>query len=225
VRISESSIKCVPNSKKLVAEGHIVDSIKNVSKSRNIEQQWTRHFKEVDTMIGDLDSNLSGEPRKDLKWKAPIAGALYSKEVPLGNIELQASYKALRKVINKAKYKSGQYQTDTITITKEAKTMNESGQQSSLCSKCLNCKSILEGTLHEWRFFTTQRGYVGIGPKATEIGDIVIIISGGRLPFLLRKSEMLLDSHRLVGEYYVHGIMDGEGLHLKDVVKKDIILH
>jgi len=41
------SIKSVPDSKKLVAEGHIVDSIKNVSKSRNIEQQWTRYFKEL----------------------------------------------------------------------------------------------------------------------------------------------------------------------------------
>jgi len=175
-------------------------------------------------MIGALDSNLSGESRKDLKWKVPIAGALYSKEAPSGNIELQASYKALRKVINKAKYKSGQSRTDAITIAKEAKAMNEGGQQSSLRSKSLNYKSILEGTLHEWRFFTTQRGYVGIGPKATEIGDIVTIISGGRVPFLLRKSEMLLGSHRLVGECYIHGIMNGEGLHLKDVVKKDIIL-
>ncbi len=81
-------IKCVPNSKELVAEGYVVDSIKSVSKSRNVEQQWARYFKEIDTMISELDLNPSGELRKDLKWKVPIAGTLYSKESPSENIDL-----------------------------------------------------------------------------------------------------------------------------------------
>jgi len=53
----------------------------------------------------------------------------------------------------------------------------------------------------------------------------VTIISGGRVPFLVRKSETVSGSHRLVGECYIHGIMNGEGLNLKDVVKADIRLY
>jgi hypothetical protein len=83
-------------------------------------------------------------------------------------------------------------------------TTNRGEKKSSLHSKSLNYRSILEGTLHEWRFFTTQRGYIGIGPKSIEICDIVTIISGGRVPFLVRKGEgRLLDSYRLIGEGYI----------------------
>ncbi|RDW91514.1 hypothetical protein BP5796_02679 [Coleophoma crateriformis] len=52
-------------------------------------------------------------------------------------------------------------------------------------------------------------GYVGIVPVETEPGDQVFIILGADVPHILRRrrqSESLL----LIGEAYVHGVMDGE---------------
>jgi hypothetical protein len=56
-------------------------------------------------------------------------------------------------------------------------------------------------------FFRTQKGYMGLGPNVIEIGDLVCILFGGHVPFILRpKNGYFL----LVGEAYVHGIMEGE---------------
>jgi hypothetical protein len=60
------------------------------------------------------------------------------------------------------------------------------------------------------RFFVTHKGYMGLGPRSMQPGDEVFIFSGADVPFVLRKS--VLEEHRLVGEAYVHGIMDGEVL-------------
>lgn len=60
------------------------------------------------------------------------------------------------------------------------------------------------------RFFVTRKGYMGLGSHSTRPGDIIAVLSGGKTPYVLRKSGRAL--HRFLGECYVHGIMDGEAL-------------
>ena len=55
---------------------------------------------------------------------------------------------------------------------------------------------------------TTTRGYLALAPLRTQRGDVISILFGCSTPMVLRP----LGSHyRLIGEAYVHGIMDGEG--------------
>lgn len=61
-------------------------------------------------------------------------------------------------------------------------------------------------------FFRTKKGYFGIGAKSVQQGDAVCVLGGGKVPFLLRKAEQHDASYRLVGECYVHGIMEGESI-------------
>ncbi|KAI1818309.1 putative heterokaryon incompatibility protein [Poronia punctata] len=61
----------------------------------------------------------------------------------------------------------------------------------------------------ERMFAVTERGYMGIVPPYSKVGDKVCIISGGQVPFLLRRVG---DKWNLVGESYFHGMMDGEML-------------
>jgi hypothetical protein len=58
------------------------------------------------------------------------------------------------------------------------------------------------------RAFTTKQGYLGLGPLTCEEDDHIFILVGANVPFILRKGE----EHRfqLVGEAYIHDIMDGE---------------
>ena len=57
--------------------------------------------------------------------------------------------------------------------------------------------------------FTTAKGYIGQGPPWMHDGDIICILFGGKVPYVLRPEG----SHwRFIGECYVHGIMQGEGL-------------
>lgn len=56
--------------------------------------------------------------------------------------------------------------------------------------------------------FTTSAGYIGLGPQFVEIGDIVVLLVGCRIPLILRPQGG--GNYLVVGETYYHGIMDGE---------------
>ena len=58
--------------------------------------------------------------------------------------------------------------------------------------------------------FITSRGYVGIAPANTKIGDKIYIVFGSAVPYIFRQTSS--GKHQLVGSVYVHSIMDGEFL-------------
>jgi hypothetical protein len=59
--------------------------------------------------------------------------------------------------------------------------------------------------------FLTTRGYLGLGQEGFRPGDIVCILSGGEVPFLLRQLRpQHPEAFHFLGECYVHGVMDGE---------------
>ena len=59
-------------------------------------------------------------------------------------------------------------------------------------------------------FLVTEQGYMGWGPMDTRKGDIVGVIHGMPSPSIFRHSEGL--HFRLLGDSYIHGMMDGEVL-------------
>lgn len=67
------------------------------------------------------------------------------------------------------------------------------------------------GMVPNHAFFITKSGFIGIGPPDAKPGDQVWVLSGGQVPFVLRKADA--DAiYSLVGDAYVHGIMDGEAV-------------
>lgn len=62
------------------------------------------------------------------------------------------------------------------------------------------------------RFFITKKGYFGLGPQKLEPGDRVAVLFGSGVPFVLRKCPAIVGrpAWRIIGECYVHGIMQGE---------------
>jgi len=60
------------------------------------------------------------------------------------------------------------------------------------------------------RFFITCKGHIGLGRPSMKPGDSVCILSGGQVPFLLRKDG---NHYHFVGESYIHGLMKGEVMH------------
>ncbi|KAJ3942568.1 hypothetical protein N0V92_013800 [Colletotrichum tropicale] len=60
------------------------------------------------------------------------------------------------------------------------------------------------------RFFITEKGYMGLAPVGAQTGDIIVVLFGSHVPFILRGREA--GDYEVVGETYVSGIMKGEVL-------------
>jgi hypothetical protein len=77
-----------------------------------------------------------------------------------------------------------------------------------------------EGSM-TFMFAVTERGYVAMVPDVSTVGDTICFLYGAPVPCVLREAERKHGSsdgnkkqYKLVGDAYVHGIMDGEGLGL-----------
>ena len=63
------------------------------------------------------------------------------------------------------------------------------------------------------RLFVTESGHMGLTPGDAREGDIVFILSGGDVPFIMRNKAgdpRKIGVMQFIGEAYVHGLMRGE---------------
>lgn len=80
-------------------------------------------------------------------------------------------------------------------------------------------------TCRNRRFFLTRNNYIGIGPVDAQVGDEIHVLSGARVPFVFRRSvpdeqgrdggndnDEEMKEYSMIGESYVHGLMNGEAL-------------
>ncbi|RYP63766.1 hypothetical protein DL771_009127 [Monosporascus sp. 5C6A] len=72
------------------------------------------------------------------------------------------------------------------------------------------------------RIFRTEEQHLGNGPRAVEKGDQVWILSGAKVPVILRPANE--GRWKVVGEAYIHGIMQGEATHQLNSQAKRIVL-
>ena len=49
---------------------------------------------------------------------------------------------------------------------------------------------------------------MGMAPRGTREGDVIVILFGGRFPFVLRSENKMPEKWTLIGTIYVHGIME-----------------
>ncbi|CZR68827.1 uncharacterized protein PAC_18727 [Phialocephala subalpina] len=64
------------------------------------------------------------------------------------------------------------------------------------------------------RLFWTSNGYIGIGPPSMKRNDMVCVLGGGQVLYILRQEEP--DVFTFVGECYLHGMMDGQAMKYHD---------
>jgi hypothetical protein len=69
--------------------------------------------------------------------------------------------------------------------------------------------SAMMGHQFDRAIFVTENGSIGRGPPAIRPRDIVVILFGGRTPFILRPTDVD-GEYQFIGDCYVDGIMHGE---------------
>ena len=73
------------------------------------------------------------------------------------------------------------------------------------------------------RLFRTKQSFLGLGTESVMSGDSIWIVSGSRVPLILRKKPGSLDGRfELVGATYLHGFMHGEALDRESFVFRKI---
>ncbi|KAH9890177.1 heterokaryon incompatibility protein-domain-containing protein [Xylariomycetidae sp. FL2044] len=83
--------------------------------------------------------------------------------------------------------------------------------------------SMMQTFLRNRAVFKTSNGLIGLGPDSMAAGDQAWNLLGGSVPFILRTSgDSPRNAFRLVGECYIHGIMNGEMWSTIDPEKSDV---
>jgi hypothetical protein len=76
--------------------------------------------------------------------------------------------------------------------------------------------------------FVTEDGRIGVGPDILQKGDEICIFYGAHTPFVVRPIKSVLvnvgNYYQLVGECYVHGLMDGEAMEMEELQAQAISL-
>nr|CEG03846.1 unnamed protein product [Fusarium acuminatum CS5907] len=215
-----SKMTCTPDSDELIVEGYTVDMIERVSEASNLEKEWRDYFREIGEMVESLSLDPNSNLATGLKWKVPIAGAEHPKVAVPGDLDMEASYKALQEFLvnrqdrpSKNLTSSGKgYASDNVAVMQQADA-NRLREQSSIYI------AALQDRVSGWRFIVTEKGYAGVAPPSVRKGDTVAIMRGGCVPFILQQSKDRQGAFRLVGECYIHGIMNGQGLLLNGVLE------
>jgi hypothetical protein len=78
-------------------------------------------------------------------------------------------------------------------------------------------------------FRTQYNQYLGTGSKSVEVGDVVCVLAGGSVPYVIKpvvgsSGDGAENKSRFVGEAYVHGAMHGEAVRDGFGVVKEITL-
>lgn len=85
-----------------------------------------------------------------------------------------------------------------------------------------NIRKAMQRALQNRRLGVTGKGYLGLFPQRTRDGDVIHVVNNCPMPFTMRGTEG--DKLRLVGECFVHGIMNGEAVEKEDLDLGKLVL-
>ncbi|KAI8932350.1 hypothetical protein NX059_010543 [Plenodomus lindquistii] len=84
----------------------------------------------------------------------------------------------------------------------------------TMYAACLAWYDMMGSICGNRAFCTTHNGMMGLVPPLTQKGDIVCLLPGGVIPYLMRKKEPSVSGNefQLVGESYFHGVSAVAGM-------------
>ncbi|KAJ4990240.1 heterokaryon incompatibility protein [Stagonosporopsis vannaccii] len=183
----------------VTVQGILIDTIKDIWTDEQFN--WTRNPSERD-FAHSLQTFIRAT--KDQYDEATLAYTLTGGYAADGYIIEHAephitSYRAFLEWDIDAYFTQGR--------SKQAPTSSEPEHIRAAYRYYANCKPTVQGR----RPFTTRGGMLGLGPSALKETDVVVVLFGGSVPFILRRLKGQ-GHYRLVGECYVHDVMDGQAV-------------
>lgn len=176
---------------------------------------WIEHRgKDIKAIILDLmkDVGIHGQSIKSYPTREPMLETLW-KTVTLNKYSSSASPTCLSAFSNKMAMVSSVSAARKIFESCARLEMFTDPDLQAARRAFTTFSELLRG----WKFTILAGDYVGMVPITAEKSDLVVIVSGAEVPYVLRSVPGTREPARytLVGECYVHGIMQGELLDSK----------
>lgn len=200
----------------LIVKGGIVDKVIKASLDPSISSEATslsrllNWFASLEEYAATLAGYPTGKDLIDVQCRTMLSNVdLLDHELPADT--LAESYLAYRKYFRRA---FAHDETEPITPDEEAKLRVTGRPVAEAVGVKINGRKPC----------LTERGFLGHVPDATRPEDLVAILLGSTVPFVIRRHEQDECAFRLVGESYIHGIMKGEAYEVAEFCPVDIRL-
>ncbi|KAI2465775.1 heterokaryon incompatibility protein-domain-containing protein [Annulohypoxylon bovei var. microspora] len=187
----------------------------NSSNVQEIPQRFSRTMDHWKTLCGVQEStgdevsyHSTGQTRKEAFWRTIMLDRYWSQTTEDSSDDIKRLPKVLTSIpVTDIFHNDGQGPQRFPPETRNDENMilkylyTEYTQRGLYNSVSCHCVTQM--------IFTTNTQHLGMcGPNIT-LGDEVVILCGGTIPYVLRKFK---DHYVLMGECYLHGFMDGEGM-------------
>ena len=99
------------------------------------------------------------------------------------------------------------------TIVKSLKGQDQStsaDSDPSLRADAREFENDIKWTALKRPFMITEKGFYGLGPTLTQVGDVVAVLPGFNVTYVLRPAGEEGNKYKLVGASFVQGVMAGE---------------
>lgn len=195
---------------------------------KSMQDVMAKIILDMEFLLRNCHVYSTGESKEDVIWRTAIANCEIGNQrqaAPSSHRELYVAFKfiieetlelrmemLMRLVNNLDPLNQLQNSTEFQTASLQAiyETFKQKARQffDGAISHCIGNRRCL-----------TRKGYLGHVPLTARIGDVICVIRGCDIPFVLRAEGT---SYRLVGQSYVHGFMNGEATALPEYKFGDI---
>lgn len=199
------------------------------SETMGLFERLSPFILEVEGVMKSIFKYPNGEDLRDVQWRTLIAnqaGGSYGSPAQLGRVF--GALKVLIQHVLSEKNPDVPRPADYSPLTSFAAEMQSHQSQGSgnTGGELLEpFTDTLIRVLQGRKFCRTSKDYVGLVPADTEPGDLIYLVAGSEVPFVIRRSLEKAGGFRLVGEAYIHGIMQGEAREDEEYRLSKLMLH
>jgi hypothetical protein len=190
----------IVNGRTLITRGYIVQKIATVGNTNISESQTPNldHFVEIFRDSSIFQGNGKAYPTGE-KWATVMEGIFESDQfrdrTDTSSWEnLEAMDIMLQPELQSVDRKDDDFIRGVVRMLREEDPVGMRNMARSIRGRC---------------FAVTDKGYAGLVPTKTKVGDTVCILRGFAVPFILREKRPY---YTLIGDCYIHGMMQGEML-------------
>lgn len=196
----------------LVCRGYLFDPVDKVGEVSFETSDRLSYLRELVSFVQSRSHYPTKERLEDLAWKIAIGDAAEPVSSATGKrVDFRVAYQAFEEYLQ-----LGEQTTDWNTELMQARAM---AKMKRLLFRPQELRQLLWPYLHTALEFAerfpnaraclTRNGYIGIVPGSARKGDMIAVLHGSAVPFVVRKITQGRKAFTLLGACYIHGIMHG----------------